>query len=148
MISNFDYSKSASETPSFTFISSPPFFTNNLLFFTSIKPNFKHFITSNNTKFLLLLFSLLQIFSKSLFFNCNKISFPDIFIDVERPYKIHVEALDLEGNPFSKDLIGFHARELMHENDHINARLMIDRISAEERKQIEPLLQEIKNKPK
>lgn len=72
------------------------------------------------------------------------LSFPGLHIEIERPVKIHVEALDRHGKKISMDVTGFKAREIMHENDHLNGKLFIDRIPLEIRKNIEPALKEIK----
>lgn len=74
------------------------------------------------------------------------LSFPGLHVEVERPISIHVDALDINGKPFSVDLFGFKAREVMHENDHLNGKVFIDRVSKEARKRIEPALREIKKK--
>lgn len=72
------------------------------------------------------------------------LSIPGIYTDVERPYKITVEAQDLEGNTFKETYQGLQARCIMHENDHINGVLIIDRINGKKRQEIEPLLKKIK----
>lgn len=72
------------------------------------------------------------------------LSFPGIHVDIERPESIHIEALDLEGNKISKTIVGFKARELMHENDHLNGVCFIDRADPSDRQEIEPLLQALK----
>ena len=72
------------------------------------------------------------------------ISIPKLYGNVERPVKITVEAYDLEGKPFTEHLIGLDARVVMHENDHINGVLYIDRLSEEEKRRLEPSLREIK----
>lgn len=75
------------------------------------------------------------------------LSIPKLHADIERPVKIHVEALDLDGKTFFKDYVGFVAREVMHENDHLNGRLFIDLIRDKQvKKDIEPILKEIKEK--
>jgi len=74
------------------------------------------------------------------------LSIPGLHTEVERPLSIHIEALDLEGNKISKEVTGFKAREIMHENDHLNGVLFIDRLPAKKRKEIEPGLKEIKKK--
>lgn len=74
------------------------------------------------------------------------LSFPGLHVDVERPFSIHVEALDIHGHPISLDVSGFKARELMHENDHLNAKFFIDRLSANLRKAVEPALKKIQEK--
>lgn len=63
---------------------------------------------------------------------------------VERPNKITIEALDLEGNRFVDEREGLNARVTFHENDHLNGVLFIDRLPPKVRKKIEPELQEIK----
>jgi peptide deformylase len=75
------------------------------------------------------------------------LSFPHLHIDIERPYKIHVKALDLSGNVIEEDAMGYKARELMHENDHLHGRFFIDRITDPQTKEyIKPLLKEIQKK--
>jgi len=65
---------------------------------------------------------------------------------VERPSLVKIEALDLEGNKFIDEREGMNARVFLHENDHLNGVLFIDRLPPKERKEIEPELQEIKKK--
>src|SRR3990167_6078242 len=48
------------------------------------------------------------------------LSIPGLYLPVRRPYSIEVEALDFEGHLFKKTICGFHARQVMHENDHLN----------------------------
>lgn len=76
------------------------------------------------------------------------LSFPGLHLDVSRPVSIYIEAMDLDGKIFSSTVSGFKARELMHENDHINGRFFIDRISPALKKEIEPALRDIKKKYK
>jgi len=72
------------------------------------------------------------------------ISIPTLRSDVERPYKITVKATDIDGNSFELNLEGLEARCVLHENDHINGVLFIDRIKGKERKLLEPKLRKIK----
>jgi len=74
------------------------------------------------------------------------LSIPKIYVSVVRPYRIKVEATDLEGNVFSEVLSGLDARCVMHENDHINGVLMIDRTTGKERKEIEKDLRRMKKR--
>jgi|SRR5579862_554565 len=74
------------------------------------------------------------------------LSFPKLRLEIDRPDGIIVEALDIHGNPFREEIEGYNARVRMHENDHINGVLFIDRIDANTRKKIDPLLREIKKK--
>jgi peptide deformylase len=72
------------------------------------------------------------------------LSIPKLNGQVERPIKIAFEALNLEGKKFSGELVGLEARAFLHENDHINGVLYIDRIKGKARQEIEPKLREIK----
>ncbi len=74
------------------------------------------------------------------------LSLPGVRAPVVRPYFIRVEALDLEGKPFVEEIEGYKARVILHENDHLNGVLFIDRISTKERKKIAPDLQALKKK--
>lgn len=74
------------------------------------------------------------------------LSIPGIHLEVERPKSIHIEWMDLEGKQRSADVSGYKARELMHENDHLNGVLFIDRLPAKVRKEITPQLKEIEKK--
>lgn len=72
------------------------------------------------------------------------LSIPTINGYVERPYSIKVKAMDLEGNPFVMEAFGLDAHCILHENDHINGVLFIDRIRGKERKAIEDKLRKVK----
>jgi peptide deformylase len=74
------------------------------------------------------------------------LSIPKVYGDVWRPTQITVTALDLEGKEFTEVFEGWPARVIMHENDHINGVLFIDRIPMHQRKKIEPQLRDIKKR--
>ena len=75
------------------------------------------------------------------------LSIPEgILVDVDRPTKIRVEAFDEKGNPFTEELEGWLARPVLHENDHLNGVLTIDRIPKKMRKELEPQLKHIRKK--
>lgn len=76
------------------------------------------------------------------------LSIPGIHVEVIRPIAISIEALDLNGNKISFRAEGFKARELMHENDHLNGVLFVDRVSDELKKEIEPFLRNFKKRLK
>lgn len=71
-------------------------------------------------------------------------SLPGIYPEVTRPKGITVEALDLSGTPFHLDLWGWAARIVMHENDHLNGVLFLDRVSAAERRKWERAVRALK----
>lgn len=72
------------------------------------------------------------------------LSIPKLYAPVLRPLSIHLEAIDLEGNHFTEECYGYQARNRMHENDHLNGVLFIDRIKGKRRTQLEPALKKIK----
>lgn len=72
------------------------------------------------------------------------LSIPGIRGNVYRPYRITVEATDINGQLFTETAEGENARVRMHENDHINGVLYIDRMDPHDRKKLEPFLQKIK----
>jgi len=74
------------------------------------------------------------------------LSIPGLRGNINRPLKVTVEATDLDGNTFKEELEGYNARIRMHENDHINGVLFIDRMDEAARKEIEPELRAIKKK--
>lgn len=74
------------------------------------------------------------------------LSIPGIYEEVERPFKLIIEALDQNGNPVKEEVSGWHARLYCHENDHLNGVLCIDRIDPKRRRVIEPELRAIKKK--
>ena len=74
-------------------------------------------------------------------------SVPELSIGpVERPKKLRIEALDLDGNTFTDEREGLNARVTFHENDHLNGVLYIDRLPPSIRKKFEPQLKDIKQK--
>lgn len=75
------------------------------------------------------------------------LSIPHLSGYVTRPLKIIVEAMGMDGNLFTQEFINYEARCILHENDHINGKLFIDRmVDPKERQALEPKLREIKKK--
>jgi peptide deformylase len=56
------------------------------------------------------------------------LSFPDLLANVKRAQKIHVAALDSEGQPVDLTCSGFEAVAIQHEMDHLDGILFLDRI--------------------
>jgi len=56
------------------------------------------------------------------------LSVPDYTGNVVRAERIHLQALDREGNPLSFDMEGFEARAIQHELDHLDGLLFLDRL--------------------
>lgn len=74
------------------------------------------------------------------------LSIPTLYGNVLRPTYIKVEYTNLEGKICVDEFEGLEARCVLHENDHINGVLFIDRIKGNERRSMEPLLKKIKMK--
>ena len=64
------------------------------------------------------------------------LSIPDIHEDVERPAKVRVKFLDLDGNPHEEEADGLFGTCIQHEIDHTNGVLFIDHISKLKRDRI------------
>ena len=58
------------------------------------------------------------------------LSIPDFTGDVRRPERVLVEATDLEGNRCRVDCDAWEARVLLHELDHLDGMLFLDRVSS------------------
>lgn len=76
------------------------------------------------------------------------LSIPKVQGNVIRPNEIVVTWLDINGCEHTETFRGWPARVIFHENDHINGVLFIDRLTAAERRAIEPELRAIKKKYK
>ncbi len=72
------------------------------------------------------------------------LSFPGIFEDVTRPYRVTVEAQDEKGVLYTVEAEGFLARAMCHEIDHLNGRLMIDHLSPMKREMIKKKLSKMR----
>ncbi|NBO23950.1 MAG: hypothetical protein EBU93_01730 [Chlamydiae bacterium] len=63
-----------------------------------------------------------------------------------RPKTITVSSIDLEGNKIVETITGWHARVVLHENDHLNGVLFIDRLQPKQKKMVEEEVKKIKKK--
>ncbi len=57
------------------------------------------------------------------------LSFPDIFVNVERWYEVDATYTDLDGLPQTLHAKGLLARAIQHELDHLDGILLVDRMS-------------------
>jgi peptide deformylase len=58
------------------------------------------------------------------------LSLPDITANVRRPTWIEVTALGIDGAPLRLELEGFEARVVLHEIDHLDGVLILDRVAS------------------
>jgi len=71
------------------------------------------------------------------------LSLPGLYGQVKRPKTIRLSAFDIKGNPVERDCEGFFARVLQHEFDHLNGVLFFDRMSEDDRGELDPSLEEM-----
>ena len=71
------------------------------------------------------------------------LSLPGIYGNVKRPKSIKLSAYDIKGNSIERDVDGFLARVLQHENDHLNGVMFFDRMSAEAKRDIDDRITEL-----
>lgn len=57
------------------------------------------------------------------------LSFPGLFLDIERPLRIKWQYHDMNFQTHVKESTGYYARAVLHEISHLNGKLMIDGIS-------------------
>jgi peptide deformylase len=57
------------------------------------------------------------------------LSFPDIYLKIDRPEKVRIRAMGLDGEMFELTAEGTAARAIQHEYDHIEGKLFIDRLT-------------------
>ena len=62
------------------------------------------------------------------------LSLPGISLDIERPLYARVRGVDVNGNPLVLEAAGLEARVLLHEVDHLDGVLILDRTVREQRK--------------
>ena len=72
------------------------------------------------------------------------LSFPDVFIKVARPLKARVRAMGIDGEMFELDGEGLLARCMLHENDHLTGKLLVDFVGPLKRQMIKKKLQKAK----
>src|SRR6476469_8892905 len=73
------------------------------------------------------------------------LSFPDIYIKVKRPMRCKVRAMDLDGKLFEIEGEALMARCLLHENDHLTGKLLVDFVGPLKRQMIKKKLQKHKD---
>src|SRR5512138_3302728 len=72
------------------------------------------------------------------------LSFPEIYIKVKRPMRCRVRAFGLDGKPFEIEGEALLARCLLHENDHLTGKLLVDFVGPLKRQMIKKKLQRVK----
>ena len=57
------------------------------------------------------------------------LSFPDVSVDAARPFRVRVEALDLEGRTFELEAEDLLARAILHECEHLDGQTFLRHLS-------------------
>lgn len=73
------------------------------------------------------------------------LSFPDIYIKVKRPMRCKVRYLGLDGKTHEISGEALMARCLLHENDHLTGKLLVDFVGPLKRQMIKKKLQRVKD---
>ncbi len=60
------------------------------------------------------------------------LSVPGLYWPIVRPRRVHLEGLDLDGNPVSVDAEDLEARVFQHEIDHLDGVLLVQRLDEEQ----------------
>ena len=64
------------------------------------------------------------------------LSLPGVWADVERPRRVRVQAWNEKGRPFTLEADGILARAILHEYDHLEGVLYIDRLTPAKRERL------------
>ena len=72
------------------------------------------------------------------------LSFPDIYIKVKRPMRCKVRAMGIDGKLFEIEGEALLARCLLHENDHLTGKLLVDFVGPLKRTMIKKKLTKLK----
>ena len=72
------------------------------------------------------------------------LSFPEIYVKVKRPMRAKVRAMGIDGQLFEIEGEGLLARCLLHENDHLTGKLLVDFVGPLKRQMIKKKLQRTK----
>ena len=70
------------------------------------------------------------------------LSIPGVVVDVDRPVHVRVRAKDEEGEDRVVEASGLEARVILHELDHLDGVLILDRTSREQRREAMKALRE------
>jgi len=80
--------------------------------------------------------SIIETSQETLKFEEGCLSIPGIYTDVIRPRTVKIQAWNENGRPFTLEAGGIIARVILHEYDHLEGILFIDRISEQKKNRI------------
>jgi peptide deformylase len=73
------------------------------------------------------------------------LSFPEIYIKVKRPMRAKLRAMGIDGQMFEMEGEALLARCMLHENDHLTGKLLVDFVGPLKRQMIKKKLQRVKD---
>lgn len=76
------------------------------------------------------------------------LSIPGVYADVERPHSIVVQGQNLDGQRVEITASGLLARALLHEKDHLDGVLFIERVDEKHLKKVKNQLKKLEKKRK
>jgi peptide deformylase len=80
--------------------------------------------------------SIIETSQETVKYEEGCLSIPGQYADVVRPKTVKVQAWNEKGRPFTLEASGILARVILHEYDHLEGTLFIDRISETNRNRI------------
>ena len=80
--------------------------------------------------------SILETSQEMVKYEEGCLSVPGIWIDVMRPKSVKVQAWNEKGRPFTMEADGILARVILHEYDHLEGVLFIDRLPEQKRNRV------------
>ncbi|MCL2318652.1 MAG: peptide deformylase [Treponema sp.] len=80
--------------------------------------------------------SIIETSQETLKYEEGCLSIPGVYTDVVRPRAVKVQAWNEKGRPFTLETSGILARVILHEYDHLEGVLFIDRISEQKKNRI------------
>ncbi|MDR2193358.1 MAG: peptide deformylase [Treponema sp.] len=80
--------------------------------------------------------SILETSEKTVSYEEGCLSIPGVYAEVTRPEKIKVQAWNERGKAFTIEADGILARVMLHEYDHLEGTLFIDRLSEPARSRV------------
>ena len=80
--------------------------------------------------------SIIETSQETLKYEEGCLSVPGIYTDVVRPRSVKIQAWNEKGRPFTLEASGLVARVILHEYDHLEGILFLDRISEQKKNRI------------
>ena len=80
--------------------------------------------------------SIIETSQETLKFEEGCLSIPGVYTDVVRPRSVKIQAWNERGRPFNLEASGILARVILHEYDHLDGILFIDRIPEQKKNRI------------